>query len=103
MKTYCFETCTYNSDYEGGFEEACEASDDAAARWPQSFLDLLEELGLGEWEAGGEAEKVATMGVTLVDGPTFVECDSTRSHGSCYWEVKVELPDELYERIEKAG
>lgn len=98
MKTISIEVALSNEDYEDGFEEACEAAHDAAREFLPWLNIELEDLGLKPLSKYMSKK----LGVKVVGDPEFVEADSTRSHGSCYFDTKVELPDDLCARIEAA-
>ena len=74
------------------YEVACSITKELKSNeWRLTLQDLLEEVGLPR----------TTRGFRLVTGPTWIDRDSNRSHGSDYYEVKVEGPADKIDVLER--
>lgn len=96
MKTWRVEVGLCNEDYADGFRDACEDFDGAKADWAIAMNFEREDLGLPKLT---KKQKAAIRPLSA----EFTECDSTRSHGCCYFEVTLEVPDEIFEEMDKAS
>lgn len=98
MRTVNIEVALYNEDYEEGFSECCEAADDAKNQFLPWLNISLEDLGL---KALTE-EQCRGMAIYPVGEAKFIEADSTRRHGSCYFDVEVQVPDHIWIAMDAA-
>lgn len=98
MSTISIEVALSNADYAEGFSECCEAVDDAKRDFVLWLNIELEDLRLPMLSA----EQCRGMAIRPVSEPSFIEADSTRRHGSCYFSVDIQVPEYLFAKMVEA-
>lgn len=92
MARITIETALSNSDY-GGVEKCSEQTQAASSR--ELVIDMLEWM-LEDLPPMTDEER----GSVQVVGCEFVEADSAKLHGSCYFDVTLEVADSLKAKLE---